>query len=265
MTEGISLAGKTALITGSTSGIGLGLAQGFAAAGANVVMNGLGSQADIDTAVAAVDSSGAGKVEFADADLRRPANIEAMIREVEARFERIDVLVNNAGVQHVAPVDEFPADKWDDILAINLSSAFHTIRSALPAMKAAGWGRVINIASAHALTASPYKAAYVSAKHGMAGLTKTVALEVAKTGITVNAIAPGFVDTPLVEKQLEDAARAHRVTREQVFNDVVVASQPSGRLVGVDEIAALAVYLCSPQAQSMTGSILPVDGGWTAS
>lgn len=264
MTGSLSLAGKTVLVTGSTSGIGLGLAHRFAAADANVVINGLGDQADIDSATSAVAAAGAGQALFVAADLRRPAEIETMVRQAEAEFGRVDILVNNAGVQHVAPIDAFSTGQWDDILAINLSSAFHTIRCVLPAMKQAAWGRVINIASAHALTASPYKSAYVAAKHGIAGLTKTVALEVASCDITVNAIAPGFVDTPLVDKQLDDAAKAHGKTREAVFEDIVVASQPTGRLVGVDEVADLAVYLCGPSARSITGSILPVDGGWTA-
>ena len=264
MINGGALAGKTALVTGSTSGIGLGIARHFAAAGANVILNGLGSETEIDAAIAAVSAEGKGRVIFAAADLRRDHEIESMIVQSVANFDGVDILVNNAGVQHVAPVDEFPVGKWNDILAINLSAAFHTIRCVLPGMKESGWGRIINVASAHALAASKFKSAYVAAKHGMAGLTKTVALETATTNITVNAIAPGFVDTPLVEKQLDDAANAHGMTRDEVFDDIVLASQPSGKLVGVDEVAALALHLCSAHAASITGTILPVDGGWTA-
>ena len=255
-----SLQGKTAVVTGSTSGIGLAIAVQMGAAGADVVVNGLGSRAEIDAAVATVKRTSSGQVRFSDADMRDADAIEAMI----ADQGRVDILVNNAGIQFVAPVDEFPKERWDAIIAINLSAAFHTMRAALPAMKQAGWGRIINIASAHALVASPYKSAYVSAKHGVAGLTKTVALEVARTGITVNAIAPGFVDTPLVEKQLDDAAKLHGKSREQVYEEVVVAAQPSGRLVEADDVAGLALYLCADTATSITGAVLPVDGGWTA-
>lgn len=255
-----SLQGKTAVVTGSTSGIGLAIATRMAAAGADVVINGLGSREEIDEALATVKRGSSGQVRFSGADMRDADAIEAMI----ADQDRVDILVNNAGIQFVAPVDEFPTERWDAIIAINLSAAFHTIRAALPGMKKAGWGRIINIASAHALVASPYKSAYVSAKHGIVGLTKTVALEVAPTGITVNAIAPGFVDTPLVDKQLDNAAKLHGKSREEVYDEVIVASQPSGRLVGLDEVAGLALYLCSESATSITGAVLPIDGGWTA-
>ena len=255
---------KNVLVTGSTSGIGLGIAEKFAAAGANIAINGLGDQPAIDQAAAKVDVAGNGKVIFAAADLTKSIDIDAMFQQIEAELGIIDILVNCAGVQYVAPVEDFPLHEWDKIIAINLSAAFKTIRLALPAMKQKGWGRIINIASVHALVASKYKSAYVAAKHGIAGLTKTVALELAETHITVNAIAPGFVDTPLVEKQLDAAATLHGTTRDQVFQDVVVASQPSGRLVGVEEIAAMALYLCGDHAASLTGAVLPVDGGWTA-
>ena len=255
-----NLRGKTALITGSTSGIGLAIAKQLGKAGADVVMNGLGSRTEIDEAVAAVKQSAKGHVRFSDADVSNADAIEAMIADQDG----VDILVNNAGIQFVAPVDEFPKERWDAIIAVNLSAVFHSIHTALPGMKKAGWGRIINIASAHALVASPYKSAYVSAKHGVAGLTKAVALEVARTGITVNAIAPGFVDTPLVEKQLDDVAKSHGKRREQVYEEVVVASQPSGRLVELDEVASLALYLCGDAAASITGAVLPVDGGWTA-
>lgn len=259
-----TLADKTALVTGSTSGIGLAIARRLAADGANVVLNGLGSKSEIQAALETVRKNASGDIEFHGADMRDPKAIENMISAVEDDKGCVDILVNNAGIQHVAPIDEFPPERWDDIIAINLSSVFHAVRCALPRMKQSGWGRIINIASAHALVASPYKTAYVAAKHGVAGLTKTAALEVAKHGITVNAIAPGFVDTPLVEKQLDDAAKAHGKSRDTIYEEVVVAAQPTGRLVEQQDIAELAYYLCTEAAKSMTGTILPIDGGWTA-
>ncbi len=264
MTATQTLTGRTALVTGSTSGIGLAIARLLGVAGANVVMNGLGSAENVESAITEVRSVAHGKITFNAADMRNPADIASMIECAETEFGQVDILVNNAGIQHVAPVEDFPAERWDDIIAINLSSVFHAVRCALPAMKRAGWGRIINIASAHALVASPYKSAYVSAKHGVAGLTKTVALEAAAGGVTVNAIAPGFVDTPLVSLQLDNVARAHSVSRDQAFEEVVLASQPTGRLIGVDEIAALALYLCDDAAASITGAVLPIDGAWTA-
>jgi 3-hydroxybutyrate dehydrogenase len=255
---------KTALITGSTSGIGLGIARLLAEQGYNMVLNGFGDPAQVESIRAGMADEFKVQVVYDGADMSKPEAIEVMLRRVIQQFGRIDVLVNNAGIQHVAPVDEFPVDKWDAILAINLSAAFHTVRHALPAMKQAGWGRIINVASAHALVASPYKSAYVAAKHGIAGFTKAVALEVAEQGITVNAICPGYVLTPLVEKQIPDTAKARGMTPEQVVKDVLLAAQPTKKFVTVEQIAALTVFLCSPGADSITGAVLPIEGGWTA-
>ena len=258
------LKGKTALVTGSTSGIGLGIATRLAAEGANIVLNGFGERSEIERISAELQAQGRVDVAYDAADMTKPESSAAMLRKAIARFGAVDVLVNNAGIQHVAPVEEFPPDKWDAIIAINLSAAFHTVRAALPAMKARRWGRIVNIASAHALVASPFKSAYVAAKHGIAGFTKTVALEVAEHGITANAICPGYVLTPLVEKQIPDTAKARGITEEQVKRDVLLAAQPTKKFVGVDEVAALAAFLCSEQAASITGALLPVDGGWTS-
>ena len=258
------LKGKTALVTGSTSGIGLALAAAFAREGCNVVINGLGDTAEIEKTRNGLAAEHGVAVAYSSANMAIPAEIAAMVADAEKRFGAVDILCNNAGIQHVAPVDEFPLDKWDAIIAINLSASFHAIRAALPKMMAKGWGRVINTASAHALVASPYKSAYVAAKHGIAGLTKTVALEVATLGITVNAIAPGYVWTPLVEKQIPDTAKARGLTHEQVKQDVMLAAQPTKDFVSVEEVAALAVFLCSDAARSITGAILPMDGGWSA-
>ena len=259
------LGGKSAIVTGSTSGIGLGIAKTLARYGANVLVNGLGDDDDdIATAIDAVDAAGPGKVEFSPANMKSPDDIESMVESAAKTFDGIDVLVNNAGLQHVAPVHEFPVDKWDDIIAINLSSSFHTIRAATPHMLSAGWGRIINIASLHSLVASPYKVAYISAKHGIAGLTKTVALELAEKNITVNSIAPGYVETPLVTGQVADTARVRGITEEEVVRDVMLAAQPTKRFIQVDEIAELVVFLCGDAAASITGTILPVDGGWSA-
>ena len=258
------LKGKTALVTGSTSGIGLGIATRLAAEGANIVLNGFGDVSQIERLKKELTGKSGIAVTYDPADMTKPAEIAAMLAKAIAQFGAVDVLVNNAGIQHVAPVDEFPLDKWDAIIAINLSSSFHTVRAALPAMKKKGWGRIINIASAHALVASPFKAAYVAAKHGIAGFTKTVALEVAQQGITVNAICPGYVLTPLVEKQIPDQAKARGISEEEVKRDVLLAAQPTKRFVGVGEVAGLAAYLCGEEAASITGAVLSIDGGWTA-
>jgi 3-hydroxybutyrate dehydrogenase len=258
------LKGKTALITGSTSGIGWGIAEALAKAGANIVLNGFGPAGEIEALRARLASTHAVAARYDGADMSQPQAIEAMIGTVIAEFGAVDILVNNAGIQHVAPIEDFPVEKWHAIIAINLVASFHTIRHALPVMKQRGWGRIINIASAHALVASPFKSAYVAAKHGMAGLTKTVALEVAECGITVNAICPGYVLTPLVEKQIPDTASARGITQEQVVKEVLLAAQPTKRFITVAEVASLATYLASDAAASITGSIISLDGGWTA-
>lgn len=255
---------RTAAITGSTSGIGLAYARALAAEGANLVINGIMPPADAETLRTDLEKEFGVKVVFSAADMTKPAEIAGFIAEGEKVFGAIDILINNAGIQYVSPIDEFPLEKWDQIIAINLSSAFHTIRAALPKMKEKGWGRIINTASAHAFVASPFKSAYVAAKHGIAGLTKTVALEVATKGITVNAIAPGYVWTPLVEKQIPDTMKARNMTKEQVMNDVLLAAQPTKEFVTVEQVAALAVFLCTDSAKSITGTTLPMDGGWTA-
>jgi 3-hydroxybutyrate dehydrogenase len=255
---------RTALVTGSTSGIGLAYARALAAEGAHLVINGIMPAADAEALRTGLEKEFGVRALFSPADMTKPAEIAAMVAEAEKAFGAVDILVNNAGIQHVAPVDEFPIEKWDQIIAINLSSAFHTTRAALPKMKAKGWGRIINTASAHAFVASPFKSAYVSAKHGIAGFTKTVALEVATNGITVNAIAPGYVWTPLVEKQIPDTMKARNMTKEQVVNDVLLLAQPTKEFVTVEQVAALAVFLCTDAAKSITGATLPMDGGWTA-
>ena len=256
--------GQTAVVTGSTSGIGLAIARALAAQGANVVMNGFGAQDAIETARRTIEAEFDVKVRYSAADMTKPAEIAAMIKMAESSFGGVDILINNAGIQHVAPIEEFPIEMWDTILAINLSSAFHTTRAVVPGMKGRKWGRIINTASAHSLVASPFKAAYVTAKHGLAGLTKTVALELATFGITVNCISPGYVWTPLVERQIPDTMAARHLTREQVINDVLLAAQPTKQFVTVEQVAALAVYLCSDAASQITGANLSIDGGWTA-
>jgi 3-hydroxybutyrate dehydrogenase len=258
------LKSKTALVTGSTSGIGLGIARTFAGQGTNIVLNGFGDAKEIETLRRSIESEYGVRAFYDGADLSKPIEIETMMERSLALFGSVDILVNNAGIQYVAPVDEFPVDKWNAIIGINLTASFHTTRLALPAMKHRGWGRVINIASAHALVASPYKSAYVAAKHGIAGFTKTIALEVAEQGITVNAICPGYVWTPLVQEQIPDTAKARGITEEQVIKDVLLAAQPTKKFVQVDEVAAFAAFLASDAAASITGTVLPIEGGWTA-
>ena len=258
------VSGRTALITGSTSGIGLEMAREFAREGANILLNGLGDAGEIEATRAELAKEFSVKVAYDGANMLNPNDIAAMIDRVDSEFGGLDILINNAGIQYVAPIEEFPAEKWDAIIGINQSAAFHTIRAAVPGMKKRGWGRIINTASAHALVASPFKSAYVSAKHAIAGLTKTIALETATFGITVNAIAPGYVWTPLVEKQIPDTARSRGMTEEEVKRDVLLEAQPTKEFVTVEEIAGLALFLCSDQARSITGVTIPVDGGWTA-
>ena len=252
------LDGKVALVTGSTSGIGLAIARAFAAEGARVMLNGFGDPAEIGRIKCELGAGHDG------ADLSDPAAIGAMMAHCADELGAPDILVNNAGIQHVAPVEDFPTAKWDALLAVNLSAVFHTTRLALPAMKAKGWGRIVNTASAHSLVASPNKSAYVAAKHGVAGFTKTVALEAARNGVTVNCISPGYVWTPLVENQIPDTMKARGLTREQVMNDVLLAAQPTKRFVTPEEVAALALFLCRDEAGSVTGANLSMDGGWTA-
>ncbi|MDX1434166.1 MAG: 3-hydroxybutyrate dehydrogenase [Gammaproteobacteria bacterium] len=255
---------RSAIITGSTSGIGHGIAEAFAAAGMNVMLNGLGDAAEIEKVRARLAADHGVAVHFHGANMLAPSEITAMVAAAQETFGAVDVLVNNAGIQHVSPVEEFPVEKWDAILAINLSAAFHATRAALPGMKKRGWGRIINVVSAHGLVASPFKSAYVSAKHGLLGFTKTVALEVAQQGITANAICPGYVRTPLVEAQIPDTAKSRGITEEEVVRDVLLAAQPTKRFVTVEQLGALALFLCSDAAASITGAALPVDGGWTA-
>lgn len=258
----MQLKGRTAVITGSTSGIGHAIAVALAEAGANVVVNGLGSEADNEAAIRAVAKFGT-RVAFNPANMLRNNQIADMISQTERDFGAVDIVVNNAGIQHVSPVEEFPTEKWDAIIGINLSSSFHTTRAAVPGMKARKWGRIINVCSAHSLVASPFKSAYVAAKHGLAGFTKTVALELAETGITVNAISPGFVWTPLVEGQLPDLAKTKGISIEEA-KAYVVQAQPNKRFITTEEIGGLAVFLASDAARSITGSNYSIDGGWTA-
>ncbi|MGM4889064.1 3-hydroxybutyrate dehydrogenase [Tardiphaga sp. 20_F10_N6_6] len=258
------LSGKSAIITGSTSGIGLGIARGLAASGVNIVLNGFGDANEIEAIRSELADSHQVRVLYSGANMADGNDIAAMMAQAEQEFGGVDILVNNAGIQYVAPLEEFPVEKWDAIVAINLSSAFHTTRLAIPHMKAKSWGRIVNIASAHALVASPFKSAYVAAKHGIAGLTKTAALEVAEHGITVNAVCPGYVMTPLVEKQIPEQAKARGITEQQVISDVLLAAQPTKRFVTVEELSSVVNFLCTDHARSITGITLPVDGGWTA-
>jgi 3-hydroxybutyrate dehydrogenase len=258
------LNGKAAVVTGSTSGIGLAIARALAQAGASVVLNGFGDATEIEKTRASIEKEFKVKAVYDGADMTKPAEIAAMVKSAAQTLGSVDILVANAGIQHVAPIEEFPVDKWDAIIAINLSSAFHAIRAAVPGMKAKKWGRIICTASAHSLVASPFKAAYITAKHGLAGLTKTVALEVAQFGITANCISPGYVWTPLVERQIPDTMKARNLTKEQVINDVLLAAQPTKQFVTPEQVASLAVYLCSDAAAQITGANLSIDGGWTA-
>jgi 3-hydroxybutyrate dehydrogenase len=259
-----TLQGKAALVTGSTSGIGRAIAELFAAEGANVMLNGFGDAGEIESLRRGIESKHGVKALYHGADMTKTTQIEEMVRRAEADLGAVDILVNNAGVQHVAPVDEFPIEKWDWVIAINLTAVFHGTRAALPGMKKRGWGRIINISSAHGLVASPNKSAYVAAKHGVVGLTKTVALEVAETAIRCNAICPGFLRTPLVEKQIEDQARIHGVSIEKSMRDIILAPQPTKQFVKVEEVAAMALFLASEAAAQVNGASFSIDGGWTA-
>jgi 3-hydroxybutyrate dehydrogenase len=258
------LEGRAAIVTGSTSGIGLGIAKVLAEHGAAVMLNGFGDRDAIDKTVRAIGDEHDVDVDFDGADMSKPDMIARLVERTETRFGQVDILVNNAGIQHVAAIEEFPTAKWDAIIAINLSSAFHLTRLVLAGMKARGYGRIVNVASAHGLIASPFKAAYVAAKHGLVGFTKVTALEGAEAGVTCNAICPGYVWTPLVEQQIEDQAKSHDIPRDQVVRDVLLKNQPNKRFATVEEMGALTAFLCSDGAASITGTALPVDGGWTA-
>jgi 3-hydroxybutyrate dehydrogenase len=260
----MSLAKRHALVTGSTSGIGLAIARALAEEGADVVINGMGDPAAIETERAKIEKDFDVKCFYNGADMSKAAEAEAMIEDAQAKLGSLDILVNNAGIQFVSPIEKFPPEKWDAIIAINLSSAFHTIRAATPGMKAQKWGRIVNTASAHSLVASPFKSAYVAAKHGLAGLTKTVALELATFGVTCNCVSPGYVWTPLVEHQIPDTMKARGLTRDQVINDVLLVAQPTKQFVTSEQVAALVVFLCSDNAAQITGANLSIDGGWTA-
>jgi len=264
MASGYGLRGQAAVVTGSTSGIGRALAHALAAEGVDVVLNGFGDAAAIEADRAALADETGAKVLYHGADMTKPAEIADMVAYADREFGRLDIVVNNAGIQHVAPIEDFPIEKWDQIIAINLTSAFHATRAAVPIMKAASRGRIVNIASAHGLVASPFKSAYVAAKHGILGLTKTVALEVAEHGVTCNAICPGYVKTPLVESQIADQAKARGMTPDEVMRDVILAAQPTKKFVEFDQLAGLMLYLVSDAGASVNGAALSIDGGWTA-
>lgn len=259
-----TLKGKTAIITGSTSGIGQGMARALAMAGCDIMLNGLGDPKQIEEDRATLEKDTGVMVHYHNADMTRPEQIADLVETTAAKLGKVDIIINNAGIQHVAKVEEFPPEKWDQIIAINLSSAFHLTRLAVPHMQKGKWGRIINLASAHALVASPYKSAYVAAKHGIAGFTKSVALELAEENITCNAICPGYVKTPLVEGQIEDTAKARGISEEDVIKDVILGAQPTKQFTTIEQIGALCVFLCSDMGANITGSMLPVDGGWTA-
>jgi 3-hydroxybutyrate dehydrogenase len=258
------LAKRHALVTGSTSGIGLAIARALAKEGADIVINGMGDPAKIEAERVAIEKEFGVRAFYDGADMTKPDEIAAMVKDAQAKMGSLDILVNNAGIQFVSPIEDFPLDKWDAIIAINLSSAFHAMRAAIPGMKAQKWGRIVSTASAHSLVASPFKSAYVSAKHGLAGLTKTAALELATFGVTANCISPGYVWTPLVEHQIPDTMKARNLTRDEVINNVILDAQPTKQFVTADQVAALVVYLCSDPAAQITGANLSIDGGWTA-
>ena len=260
----MSLANRHAVVTGSTSGIGLAIARALAKEGAGVMINGFGDAHAIEAERAGIEKEFDVKVFYNGADMSKGAEIAAMMADAATKMGTVDIVVNNAGIQFVSPLEDFPPEKWDAIVAINLSSAFHTIRAAIPGMKAQKWGRIVNTASAHSLVASPFKSAYVSAKHGLAGLTKTAALELATFGVTCNCVSPGYVWTPLVENQIPDTMKARHLTRDQVINDVLLVAQPTKQFVTVDQVASLVLYLCSDAAAQITGANLSINGGWTA-
>ena len=259
----MSVQGKTAIVTGSTSGIGLGMAKSLAAKGANLVINGFGDPEQIERERLSLESLGI-KAIYNSADMTKPEQIAGLVSQANEIFGSVDIVVNNAGIQHVAPIEEFPTEKWNAIIAINMSSAFHTAHAAIPLMKKNGWGRIINLVSVHGLVASPFKSAYVTAKHGVIGMTKTIALEVARDNITCNAICPGYVYTPLVENQIADTAKVRGITEEEVVNDVLLAAQPTKKFTTVEQIGETAAFLCSEAAENITGTSIALDGGWTA-
>ncbi len=258
------LKNKSALVTGSTSGIGLGIARALSRAGANVMLNGFGNAEAIGRLCRELADAGGGRVAYHAADVRSAAEVAALVAATEQAFGAVDILVNNAGIQFVAPTEDFPEERWDAVLDTVLNASFHAIKAALPGMRRRDWGRIVNLVSVHGLIASPFKSAYVAAKHGQIGLTKTVALEVAETGITCNAVCPGYVLTPLVEGQIDSQAQVHQLPRERVIREVMLAAQPSKRFVEIDDVAALIVFLCGDAAKSITGAAIPIDGGWTA-